>query len=433
MHTKFSRRRFHQLAASITASLATAPHLVAKNRSVNEQVQLAILGSGRGAHLATWFEKLPDSQVVAVCDPDESRGQTLREEIAKLNGNRPQFVQDFRRLLDSPDVDAIVIATPDHWHAPATIMACAAGKDVYVEKPASHTVSEGRQAVRAARHYGRIVQHGTQLRGLTHYHKAAQLLRDGVIGKPLLVKAINNQKRGRLGPSADEPVPQGVDYDLWLGPAAKRPFNRNRFHSSWHWMWDYGTGDLGNDGIHQVDIGRLLVGCKAPLAVSCSGAKLGSKGDDQETPDTMIVTWEYEDLLFVFEQRDFTPYRQQGHRLDNDNIVFGETGYLMIDREGYRVFYKDEKGPEFRTPYNDVPDFYQNFIDCVKKREASQLIADIEEGHLSALLCHLGNIAYRTGQRLVFDAEQEIFVGAPEANRLLSKDYRPGFQPPLIS
>jgi len=256
--------------------------------------------------------------------------------------------------------------------------------------------------------------------------------KEGVIGKPLMVKAINNQRRGTLPHRENSEVPANVDYDLWLGPAPHRPFNRNHFHSSWHWMWNYGTGDLGNDGVHQIDLGRWALGLKAPNTVSCSGAKLGSRGDAQETPDSMVVTWEYDDLLYVFEQRDFTPYRQQGHRLDNDNIIFGDKGYMMVDRDGYRVFYKNEAGPSLKSSWTDSPTHYQNFIDCIKSRQREELIADIEEGHYSALLCHLGNIAYRTGRRLEFDAEKEVFLNDEQANNLLGREYRKGYELPKV-
>jgi predicted dehydrogenase len=424
-----TRRETLEIAASAAVLTASTSALAAVNRSPNEKVNVAVLGCGRGANLASWFAKLPESQLVAVCDPDENRGQGLCNRIQELSG---KFVSDFRTLLDSKEVDALAVATPDHWHAPATIMGCLAGKDVYVEKPASHNIAEGRLAVEAARKHGRIVQHGTNLRGSPHYHEAAKLLKEGVIGKIMMVKAINNQKRGRMMPQPDSPVPTGVNYELWQGPAPTRPFNRNRFHGGWHWLWDYGTGDLGNDGVHQVDIGRLLTGVKAPKAVSCSGAKLGSAGDAQETPDTMVVTWEYDDLLYVFEQRDFTPYRMQGHRLDNDNIVYGENGYMMIDRDGYRVFFKSEQGPEFHQTWQDTPNHYQNFIDCIKNRKAENLLADIEEGHYSSLLCHLGNISYRTGRRLVFDPKTETFPSDPEANKFLSREYRKGYELPKV-
>jgi predicted dehydrogenase len=276
------------------------------------------------------------------------------------------------------------------------------------------------------------VQHGTNLRAAPHYEKAWKLLRDGVIGKVQMVKAINNQRRGRVEPRANEPVPPGVNYDLWLGPGPAGAFNRNRFHGTWHWTWDFGTGDLGNDGVHQVDLGRWALGLKAPIAVSCSGAKLGSRGDAQETPDALVVTWEYDDLLYVFEQRDFTPYRMQGHRHDNDNIFFGDRGYMMIDRDGYRVFYKGERGPELNEKWTDSATHYQNFIDCVKNRKSEALIADIEEGHYSSLLCHLGNIAYRTGQRLEFDGKSETFRNSDAANALLTRQYRQGFELPTI-
>ncbi|MHC4176884.1 MAG: Gfo/Idh/MocA family protein [Planctomycetota bacterium] len=426
--SNLNRREFLVTAAVAAGATAGGQGAV----SANEKVGVAVLGSGRGASLAGWFARLPESQVVAICEPDRNRGNGLCKQIESIAGRRPPLVADFRTVLDHKDVDALAVATPDHWHAPATILACTAGKDVYVEKPASHNIVEGRLAIKAARKYQRIVQHGTNLRASPHYRQAWKLLEGGVIGKVLMVKAINNQKRGRLPHRPDEPVPPGVDYDMWLGPAPKRPFNRNRFHGGWHWHWDYGTGDIGNDGVHQIDLGRWALGLEAPKAVSCSGAKLGSRGDAQETPDTMVVTWEYDDLLFVYEQRDFTPYRMQGHRLDNDNIFYGERGYMMIDRDGYRVFYKNEQGPSFQERWSDGPGHYQNFIDCVKSRKLEDLIAEIEEGHYSAMLAHLGNISYRTGRRLRFDPQSETFPHDAEANRYLGREYRQGFELPGI-
>ena len=423
-----NRREFLASAAAAAAISGAVRARAAENDKVN----IAVLGSGRGGNLAEQFTQLSDSQVTVICDVDEGRGQKLCDRIEKLAGKRPQYVVDFRTLLDRKDVDALAIATPDHWHAPITIHACLAGKDVYVEKPCSHNIVEGRLAVEAARKHNRIVQHGTNLRSAPHYEQAWQLLRDGAIGKVLMVKAINNQRRSLHAQRADEPVPAGVDYDLWLGPAPKRPFNQNRFHGSWHWMWDFGTGDIGNDGVHQIDLGRWALDLKAPKAVSCSGAKLGSKGDAQETPDTMVVTWEYDDLLYVFEQRDFTPYRMQGHRVDNDNIFYGDQGYMMVDRDGYRIFHKNEPGPSLSKPWDDTPRHFQNFVDCVKSRNRDALIAEIEEGHYSAMLCHLGNIAYRTGRRLEFDGATERFKGDEQANAYLSREYRKGFELPKV-
>ena len=423
-----NRRAFVAGAAGAIA----ASQLQTVKAAASETVTVAVLGCGRGSSLASWFSRLPDSQVAVICDVDQNRAGALCEKIEGISGRRPESVTDFRTLLERKDIDALVVATPDHWHAPVTIHSGLAGKDVYVEKPCSHNVSEGRLSVNAARKHKRIVQHGTNLRSAPHYKKAWELVKEGVIGTPMMVKAINNQRRGRLPIREDSAVPSGVDYDLWLGPAPARPFNRNHFHSSWHWMWNYGTGDLGNDGVHQVDLGRWALGLKAPNAVSCSGAKLGSRGDAQQTPDSMVVTWEYDELLYVFEQRDFTPYRQQGHRLDNDNIIFGDKGYMMVDRDGYRVFYKNEAGPSFEEKWNDSPAHYQNFIDCVKSRKQEKLIADIEEGHYSAMLCHLGNIAYRTGRRLEFDPKSETFVGDEQANQMLSREYRKGYELPTI-
>jgi predicted dehydrogenase len=426
-----SRREF--LGTTAAATIATAAgNLSRAAESPAEQVNVAVLGCGRGRSLARWFAKLPGSRLVAICDIDENRSGPLCDSIAAESGKRPEAIVDYRTLLDRKDIDALVIATPDHWHAPITIHACQAGKDVYVEKPCSHNIVEGRTAVQAARKYKRVVQHGTNLRAAPHYENAWELVRKGVIGKPLMVKAINNQRRGRLAIRKDEPTPKGVNYDLWLGPAAKRNFNRSRFHSGWHWHWDYGTGDMGNDGVHQIDLGRWALGLKAPNAVSCSGAKLGSKGDAQETPDSLVVTWEYDDLLYVFEQRDFTPYRMQGHRLDNDNIIYGDLGYMMIDRNGYRVFYRNEAGPSYEKAFIDDGGHYRNFIECVKTRKSDDLIADIEEGHYSSMLCHLGNISYRTGRRLVFDPKTETFPHDKDANAYLTREYRKGYELPKI-
>lgn len=416
-----------------TAALAATASIGRAADSPNEKVGVAVLGCGRGSSLAQHFATLSDSQVVAICDVDENRGNALCEKIAAISGRRPPLVVDFRKLLDSKDVDALAVATPDHWHAPVTIHACVAGKDVYVEKPASHNIAEGRIAVQAARKHKRIVQHGTNLRAAPHYEQAWKLLRDGAIGKVRMVKAINNQRRGLLPNRTDGPTPKGVHYDLWLGPAPARAFNRNHFHGAWHWNWLYGTGDIGNDGVHQIDLGRWALDLKAPQAVTCSAAKLRSKGDAQQTPDTMVATWEYDDLLYVYEQRDFTPYRMQGHRYDNDNIFYGDDGYMMIDRGGYRIFHRrGEKGPSLENKWTDSPRHYQNFIDCIKSRKSEALIADIEEGHYSSMLPHLANIAYRTGRRLEFDGESETFLDDKEANQMLSREYRKGFELPKI-
>ena len=420
------------LKATAATGLATSfmPSIFGQ---ANDVVGVAILGSGRGTTLAHWFSTMKESQVVAVCDVDRSRGEALANKVAATQGKRPDVIADYRHLLDRNDVDALAVATPEHWHAPITINACMAGKDVYVEKPCSHNVVEGRLMVEAARKYKRIVQVGSQLRSAPHYQEAWDLLRKGEIGNVLMIKAINNQRRKAQSPRKDELPPDHVDYDMWLGPAPDRPFNHNRFHGSWRWYWDYGSGDVGNDGVHQIDLGRWALNLKAPKAVSCSGGKLGWRQGVQETPDTMVVTWEYDNLLYVFEQRDFTPYRMQGHHQDNDNIFFGDEGYMMIDRDGYRVFHtRGEPGRSFQQPWAESASHYQNFIECIKTRQQDNLRADIEEGHYSAVLCHLGNAAYRTGRRLEFDAAKETFLNDHSACEFLSREYRKGYELPTI-
>jgi predicted dehydrogenase len=296
-----------------------------------------------------------------------------------------------------------------------------------VEKPLSHTISEGRLLINLARKYGRIVQHGTQSRSLKGLMEAIEYLRSGKLGKIRMAKAINCQLRGPIGRKPDTEAPPNVNYDLWLGPAPKRPFNPNRFHYNWHWFWDYGTGDTGNDGIHQLDIARWGLGVEMPKAVSCSGGQL-FYDDDHETPDTQIATFEYDDVYLMFEMRLWTPYPHEGH--DNGNIFYGDNGTMSIGREGWQVTFKDGKagpgGPRGGESH------IANFIKAVRSRKVSDLNAGVEVWHYSAALCHFANIAMRVGRRLTFDANLERFIGDAEANTYLTKQYRKGFELPTL-
>jgi predicted dehydrogenase len=399
---------------------AAAQPSPAGKASPSEKVVLAVMGvRGRGRGLAQDFASQPDVEIAYLCDVDDSSIPAALKGVTEAQKKAPQVVRDFRRILEDPAVDGLVIATPDHWHAIASILAMQAGKDVYVEKPISHNVREGRVMTQAAARYGRVVQCGTQSRSGAHFQSAVDYLRSGKLGRILMAKAINSQRRANIGKKADAPVPAGVDYDLWLGPAPKRPFNPNRFHYNWHWHWDYGTGDLGNDGVHQVDVARWGLGVGAPTAVSCSGGKLHFD-DDQETPDTQMVTWEYPGQMLVFEQRIWAPYHENGY--ENGNVFYGEQGYMLLGADGWRVFGpRNEPGPKSGPSERDRA-HQQNFVRCVKSRATPQV--PVEEGHYSSLLCHLGNIAYRTGRRLVFDPKTETFPGDREASRLLTRTYR---------
>jgi len=433
---KIDRRRFITTSMQGTAGLAAsvalasspvaAPAILGRALGANERVRIATIGvRGRGRNHAESFASFDDVEVAAICDVDRRVMPELAGRIATRRGTQPRLVSDLRRVIDDASIDAVSIATPDHWHALATIWACQAGKDVYVEKPCSHTIGEGRRMVEAARKYARIVQHGTQSRSGEVFHRAKAYLDSGKLGKVLVAKVINSQLRADIGKQSDCEPPADVDYDLWLGPAPKRAFNPNRFHYNWHWCWDYGTGDLGNDGVHAVDYARWLLGVEDPIAVSASGAKLHFD-DDQETPDTQHVTFEFAGKHLVYEMRIWSPYNEHG--MENGAIFYGEDGCLELSPHGFRVFGRgNEAGPTEPGGARGEAHF-RNFIDCVRSRETPN--AEIREGHLSSRLAHLGNIATRVGRRLRFDAEREEFAGDDDANRLLKREYRKGFEVP---
>ena len=396
-------------------------------RGANDEIRVAVAGlRGQGGSHIGNFRNTAGVRIVALCDVD---GNILEREVKKFKerNEKADAYIDCRKMLEDKSIDAISIATPDHWHVPLAAYSVVAGKDVYVEKPLSHTVAEGRLLVNLARKHARIVQHGTQSRSSEGLMEAIEYLRSGKLGKIRMAKAINSQLRGPIGREPDTDPPSNVNYDLWLGPAPKRPFNPNRFHYNWHWFWDYGTGDTGNDGIHQIDIARWGLGVEMPKAVSCSGGQL-FYNDDHETPDTQIATFEYDNAYLMFEMRLWTPYPHEGH--ENGNIFYGDNGTMSIGRDGWQVTFKDGKpGPGgSRRDGSHIA----NFIKAVRTRKVSDLNADVEVGHCSAALCHMANIAMRVGRRLRFDASREQFVDDAEANTYLSKQYRKGFELPSL-
>jgi predicted dehydrogenase len=417
-----NRRDFVKSAAA-AAALVNTTAASGRAASANDKVTLAVIGvRGRGAGLAAQFAGLADVTLTYVCDVDERVQARAADGVEKACGRRPQFVTDLRRVLDDKAVDAVVIATPDHWHAPAAILACAAGKDVYVEKPCSHNLREGRLLVEAARKHQRVVQHGTQSRSRPLVRRAVEYIQSGKIGQVLMAKAWDVQLRDDIGRRPDSAAPPGVDYDTWTGPAPLLPFNENRFHYKWHWHWNYGTGDIGNDGVHQLDIARWALGVGHPTEVSGAGRKLFFK-DDQQTPDTMNITYTYPDQALVFEMRIWNPYGMEG--MQNGVAVYGSDGQVQIGRWkgkwGFKVF--DPKGGLVLHDDADQPDTHaRNFIDCVRSRQAPN--AEIEVGHVSSSLAHLGNIVARTGRNLKFDGRAEAVVGDAEAQGHLRRAYR---------
>jgi predicted dehydrogenase len=370
-------------------------------------------------------EKHDNVEVATLCDIDESTFEPCAREFFDNRGlKRPGFETDFRRVLEDDSIDVVSIATTNHWHSLMTVLACQAGKDVYVEKPLSHNVWEGRKVVEAAKKYGRIVQHGTQIRSSPGSREAMQKLTDGVIGDVYMAKALCYKTRKSIGHTPEEPVPVGVDYDKWLGPAPERPFSKNRFHYEWHWHWDYGNGDIGNQGVHQMDVARWGLGVGLPPKINAHGGHF-SYDDDQETPNTLVATFSYPDagkrgLLLTFEVRHMHTYPELGVGIGN--IFYGSEGYMTLDSyTGYKTFLANgEPGP---TRYEDTSHI-DNFIEAVRTRNPGFINAPVEEGHLSSAMCHLANISYRLGRSLDFDPQTERCIGDEEANAMLTRHYR---------
>jgi predicted dehydrogenase len=390
----------------------------------SDSVRVGMIGmGGRGtALLRSELTRVPNVRLTHLCDVDQARLEQAQANAAKAGYGKVRGSADLRRVLEDKEVDAVLIATPDHWHAPAAILACAAGKDVYVEKPVSHNLREGRLMIDAARNYSRVVQAGMQSRSRPSTIRAIGIARSNQLGRVLMAKAWNSQRRADIGQKPNSPAPAGVDYDTWVGPAEMVPFNDNRFHYKWHWHWSFGTGDLGNDGAHQIDIARWSLDAALPVKVSGSGAKYYFK-DDQQTPDTMNIQFDYGGQGLVWEMRIWHDYGLEG--IDNAVAVYGTEGFLHIGRWnrkwGYRRF--DSAGKLVDEYQDDLPDTHmQNFIDCVRTRQRPN--CDIEIGHLSSAHCHLGNIVHRTGRNIDFNPANESIPNDSEANAMLRRKYR---------
>jgi len=378
-------------------------------------------------------------EIAALCDVDESVLDRQLAGIEKSGKKRPVRHTDFRRVLEDKSIDAVSLATPNHWHTLQTIWACQAGKDVYVEKPCSHNMFEARQIVAAAKKYNRIVQHGTNARSNAGVQEAVKHLREGLIGEVYMARGLCFRWRDTIGRTPVAPAPPGVHYDLWLGPAPKREFTRNRFHYNWHWFWDYGNGDIGNQGAHQLDVARWGLGVGYPVKISAVGGHL-LFDDDQETPNTLMATFEFQGpdnkkKLLVFDVRPWITNREAGiggeTRGPNTtgDIFYGSKGYLVVDNSGrYSTFLgrEQEPGPSGRGRGSN----YANFIDAVRSRRQEDRNAPLEEGAISTTLAHLANISYRVGRTLHFDATKYECTGDAEANQMFTRRYREPFVVP---
>jgi len=407
-----------------------------------EKVVLALIGAGgRGAALATQLAALPGVEFRSVCDVETRRAGALAEQLGKAQRREVEVIGDMRRVLDWGDVDAVVCALPEHWHALATIWACQAGKDVYVEKNLATTIWEGRQMIEAARRYKRIVQVGFQNRSAPYGQSARQYIQSGKLGKVVHVKVFNMLDGRPWQPQPDSPVPEGLDWDRWLGPAALVPYNGNR-HRKWYYWYDYCGGTFGGDASHQLDLARMVLGDPAgPTAVYTAAGNF-AYGSACPTPEMMAITYEYSDFIMTCESSNFPPYMRKSNNEErngtrfpywpqnNERIeIYGTRQMMYVGRHGvgWQVFEGD--GKLVAQEHGVHPDRYHlpNFLDCIRTRR--QPNAEIEQAQRSSVLIHLGNIAHRVGnQRLLYDAAGERFTDSEAANALL----RPPMRPPYV-
>lgn len=391
------RRRQFIETSSATAFLAgwTATG-ISRGETPAERVVVGVMGMSRGRDLAMELVRMEGVEVRYVCDADSPRAQAAAKGVNDAGGNAIP-IQDFRRILDDQEVDALFCAAPNHWHGPATIMACKAGKHVYVEKPACHNPQEGEWMIQAAAKYGRCVQMGTQRRSSAGYLKAVDQLKAGAIGKVYMARSFYNSKRGSIGARADGSVPSHLDFDLWQGPVPRRGYRDNVVHYNWHWFWHWGNGELGNNGVHLVDLCRWGLGVDYPVRTVSSGGRYRYQ-DDQETPDTQSVAWEFEGGKQITYE-GLSCARHPGGPFVS---FYGYDGYMEIDADGgYRILDSNDKLQDSSAATGaGQTEHVANFIEAVRARDPSRLSQPIESAHRSTLLCHLGNIAQRTGRTI---------------------------------
>ena len=413
------RRKFMQSSLAVATVSATSGSQAGTNAS--EGIRIGLIGNGgRATTLKVELGKYPNVAITAIAEVNKTRKQD----------QGVNHVGDLREILDDPDIDAVVIATPDHWHAPAAIMACQAGKHVYVEKPCSHTVREGRLLVEAAARSKVIVQHGTQVRSTDMMIEAVELLREGVIGDVKVAKCWNVQRRANIGKQQPSDPPPQLDYENWVGPAGWLPYQQNRVNSGWHWFYNFGTGDMGNDGVHDIDYTRWGLGVKShPNRIAAVGGKYFFD-DDQQFPDTQHVLFEYRGdgkpenhKTLIYEQRLWST--NYPHHTDSGAEFYGTEGQMYLSRRGKIEVLGSrnvKRDIQIKTEAQNTGKHIGNWLDCI--RSSKQPNADIETGHFTSSLCHLGNIAVRLGRGFEFDPEMETVFNDREANELLDKTYR---------
>jgi len=434
---RLTRREFIGHAGATAVAVGGLAGMRGPARAVprNDTIILGVIGcGGRGQSLINGFMRLPGCEVGAVCDVDELRCG----EAQAIAGESARGYADFRELLEQDDLDAVVVATPDHWHAIMAVLACQTGLDVYVEKPLTHNIREGRAMVEAARRHDRVVCVGTQQRSGAHYAQAAEYVQSGALGAISRCEVWNvwNQsgegpraERGRgIGNPPDDEPPPGVDYDLWLGPAPKRPFNPNRFHWGYVYFWDYAGGMMTNWGVHHLDVVHWLTGIDTPLsAISCGGKHV--MVDARDTPDTLDTLFEYPG--FTVQARVYHANAQPIRGRSYGIAIYGTDGTLTIDRSGFEVRPEGSRIEPVHVDGSVLDGPHQrDFLDCLRTRRKP--FADVETGHRSTIPCHLANISYRVGRKVIWNAEAETIGGDREADHLLGREYRAPWKLPSV-
>ena len=421
--SRLTRRRFLQssLAAAATVTIAGTKSS-GKVLGANDTIRLAVAGlNGRGGDHVAEFLKLKDVEIVCLIDPDTRTYGKRFKQIAAKGGRAPKTVQDVRQALEDKDLHAVSVATPNHWHSLITIWACQAGKDVYVEKPCSHNLHEGAVAVQAARKYGRIVQHGTQSRSSARWGATAELVRSGQFGKLLVSRALCYKPRKSIGFKLVAAPPKELDFNIWLGPAQERPFHENLVHYNWHWFWDFGNGDIGNQGVHEMDIARWMIpGATLPRSVLSLGGRFGYS-DQGETPNTQITLMDFGPTQLIFEVRGLETDALRGQKIGNilhfeSGVVAGGKFYPRGGKEAQPLPKVEVKGGPPRRGNH-----FANFLAAMRSRKVEDLCADIEEGATSAALCHLANVSYRLGELVPFNPRTKAFGDNKDAYEALAR------------
>ena len=430
MQSKETKRRTFLKSASVGA-MALGVTSRATHANENRKLVVGVIGTGgMGSSHTRELASRQDVEVAYVCDVDKKRLANAAKEVESRAGKVPQTVTDMRRILDDSRVDAVYIATPDHWHAPAAILALDAGKHVYVEKPCCHNIHEGRLMAAAVQRSGKVLQVGTQSRSAPFLIEAIRRLRAGEIGEVLVAKAWNSQRRGSIGKTEPSQPPPYLDFDLWVGPAPMVPYRSNMLPSIWRWWYDFGCGDIGNDGVHDIDVALWGLDIKThPTLVTCFGGK-NFFDDDQQFPDTQYAVCEYpvegkplgRKKQLIFEQRIWSPYVQEGY--EAGAAFYGTKGMLLIGHvKGWRLYGERNKLIAEMEGRPNLGDHYDNFFACIRG-EQSQANADVMAGQRAATIVHLANIAARVERVLRFDTESEQIIGDEEANRLVRRQYR---------